>query len=421
MAAGFLDRANASRLMAEQGLDALVLAQPETLAYATGAFPGIATLWRRAGAAFLLVPGDADAAMTAIVGDLQAQSFKAQSRIDDVRGHRIWVETGEYDPALGAAGDVAAALVARDLGAGKQPRTPRPAQFDPVASLGLLRDALAERGLLHARVGLELGFVAARDAGGFAVAMPDVAWIDATAMVERLRAIKHRREIELLRTAAELSQVGVSALAQAIVPGMDAAGMTAIWREAALAEAARRQLPPPATAWAYIAVGGDGFAPGAAVRIGDVVKIDVGCIIDGYSSDGGRTAVLGKAGPAVQKVHDALHRAFNAGLELLRPGAALREVYRKVSQTMWDQGFTTYGRGHFGHGVGASVWSEEWPFVSADATALAEPGMVLAFETPYYIRGLGGFIIEDQILITASGIDVMAPSPRDLIELGGRL
>ena len=101
------------------------------------------------------------------------------------------------------------------------------------------------------------------------------------------------------------------------------------------------------------------------------------------------------------------------------PGAALREVYRKVSQTMWDQGFTTYGRGHFGHGVGASIWSEEWPFVSADATALAEPGMVLAFETPYYIRGLGGFIIEDQILITASGIDVMAASPRDLIEAGG--
>ncbi len=416
MVSGFLDRRRAGRLMAEQGLDALVLAQPETLTYATGAFLGVATLWRRAGAAFLLVPGDADAALTAIVGDLQADSFKAQSRIDDVRSHRIWVETGDYD---GAPGDIAAALVASDLGAGKPPRTPRPAQFDLAASLGLLRDALAERGLLHARVGLELGFVAARDAGAFAAVMPDVAWIDATAIVERLRAIKHRREIELLRTAAELSQAGVSALTQAIVPGMDAARMTVIWREAALAEAARRQLPPPATAWAYIAVGGDGFAPGAAVRIGDVVKIDVGCIIDGYSSDGGRTAVLGKAGPAVQKVYDALHRAFNAGLEVLRPGAALREVYRKVSQTMWDQGFTTYGRGHFGHGVGASIWSEEWPFISADATALAEPGMVLAFETPYYIRGLGGFIIEDQILITASGIDVMAASPRDLIEAGG--
>jgi Xaa-Pro dipeptidase len=84
---------------------------------------------------------------------------------------------------------------------------------------------------------------------------------------------------------------------------------------------------------------------------------------------------------------------------------------------MWDGGFSTYNRGHFGHGVGASIWSEEWPFISADATALAEPGMVLAFETPYYIKGLGGFIIEDQILITETGTELMAPYPRDLIEV----
>jgi Xaa-Pro aminopeptidase len=67
--------------------------------------------------------------------------------------------------------------------------------------------------------------------------------------------------------------------------------------------------------------------------------------------------------------------------------------------------------------LGASIWSEEWPFISADTTAMAETGMVLAFETPYYIKGFGGFIIEDQILITETGVEVMAPFPRDLIEV----
>ena len=71
---------------------------------------------------------------------------------------------------------------------------------------------------------------------------------------------------------------------------------------------------------------------------------------------------------------------------------------------MWDQGFETYARGHFGHGVGASIWSEEWPFISADSDAVLEPGMVMAFETPWYIDGLGGFIIEDQVLITETGV-----------------
>jgi Xaa-Pro dipeptidase len=398
--------------MAEQGLDALVLAQPETIRYATGAFPGVATYWRRAGAAFLVVPNDA--AMTAIVGDLQAGAFKLQSGISDVRSHRIWVETGHFDQQ----GDVAQALVARDLACGKGQRQSRPAQYDLRSSIGLLREVLAERGLLKSRIGLELGFVAVRDFPVFAEILPDVTWVDATSLVEQLRAIKSPQEIELLRTAAELSGAGLCSLLRSIAPGMDAASMTGIWRTAALAEAKHRNLPPPASTWAYIAVAGDGFAPGGLARAGDLIKIDVGCVIDGYSSDGGRTAVIGKASPAAQKVYDSLHRAFDAGLSRLQPGSPLKQVHQAVSATMWSEGFTTYGRGHFGHGVGASIWSEEWPFISADAIAIAKPGMVLAFETPYYISGLGGFIIEDQLLVTETGTEVMAPYSRDLVEIG---
>ena len=418
MVSGFLNRQHANRLMLEQGLSALVLAQPESIIYAAGAFPGVATNWRRAGAAFLVVPCDAAEPLTAIVGDLQADTFKAHSKIADVRSHPIWVETGRYDDSSDPE-HVARALVKWDVASGKPIRQSRPAQYDPGASLALLRDALAERGLLNERIGLELGFVAVRDFPMFTELMPNISWIDATRIVERLRAIKAPREIAYLRTAAELSLAGMTALVQTIAPGMDAHQMAAIWREAALAEAQAKNLTLPASTWAYIAVAGDGFAPGGPAQAGDIIKIDVGCVLEGYSSDGGRTAVLGRAGPAAQKVYDALHKSFEAGLALLKPGVALNDVYRAVATTMWDAGFTTYGRGHFGHGVGASIWSEEWPFISADATVAAEPGMVLAFETPYYIKGLGGFIIEDQILITETGIEVMAPSSRDLIEVIG--
>ena len=416
MVSGFLNRQHANRLMLEQGLSALVLAQPESITYAAGAFPGVATNWRRAGAAFLVVPCDASMPLTAIVGDLQADTFKAYSKIADVRSHPIWVETGRYDNDSDPE-NVVRSLVENDMAMGKLPRQPRPAQYDPQASLGLLRDALAERVLLNQRIGLEMGFVAARDLAMFTNSMPKVSWMDATHIVERLRAIKAPQEIAYLRTAAELSRAGMATLTQTITPGMDADQMTAIWRAAALAEAHSKNLPPPASTWAYIAVGGDGFAPGGPVRTGDLIKIDVGCVIEGYSSDGGRTAVLGRAGRAAQQVCDALHKSFDAGLALLKPGVALNDVYRAVATTMWDAGFTTYVRGHFGHGVGASIWSEEWPFISADATVAAEPGMVLAYETPYYIKGLGGFIIEDQILITENGVEVMAASPRDLIEI----
>ena len=396
---GYLDRRRAAQLMQERGLSALVLAQPESITYAAGAFPGVASFWRRAGFAFVVVPADETAPLAAIVGDLQAKSFAAQSGIADVRSHRIWVET-EYYPIADAA---------------KPTCFPRPAQYDFMASLDLLRDVLAERSLLNERIGLELGFVPAADFPSFS-RIP-VEWIDCTRIVERLRAIKSPDEIGMLRNAAEYARGGIAELTRSIHAGMDAAEMTEIWKSAALAEAARRGAPAPQSAWAYIAVAGDGFAPGGSAKPGDIIKIDVGCIVNGYSSDGGRTAVLGMPSTDAQRIFDALHRAFDKGFALLQPGVPLKDIYHATSTAMWDQGYQTYGRGHFGHGVGASIWSEEWPFIASQSDAILEADMVLAFETPWYIDGLGGFIIEDQVLITEAGSDVMGPSPRELIYL----
>ncbi len=394
---GFLNRRRASKLMLEQGLSALVLAQPESITYATGAFPGVASFWRRAGAAFVVVPADEEMPLTAIVGDLQAKDYQRVSGIADVRTHPIWVEADHF-PIFEQS---------------KPRRMPRPAQYDVQISVDLLRDVLHERGLLNSRIGLELAFIPVADFKVFEKI--DLTWVNCSNLVEQLRTIKSPVEIAKLRNAAEFASAGVAVLTQSIEVGMTAQQMSEIWKTAAHAEAVRRGNAVPQSSWAYIAVGGDGFAPGGPISDGDIIKIDVGCVIDGYSSDGGRTAVFGSPYPDAIKIFDALHRAFDAGFKLLQPGVPLTEVYKATVTTMWNQGFETYNRGHFGHGVGASIWSEEWPFISNDATAVAEPGMVLAFETPWYISGLGGFIIEDQILITETGCDVMAPSPRGMI------
>ena len=80
-------------------------------------------------------------------------------------------------------------------------------------------------------------------------------------------------------------------------------------------------------------------------------------------------------------------------------------------------GLPDYHRGHFGHSIGGSCGSEEWPFISQDSAELAQPGMVLAFETPFYLDGTGALMIEDQILIGETGIELMTTLPRHLVEL----
>ena len=84
---------------------------------------------------------------------------------------------------------------------------------------------------------------------------------------------------------------------------------------------------------------------------------------------------------------------------------------------MHRAGFTGFSRGHYGHSLGHDTFCEVPPFIAAQGDDLIEPGMVLAFETPFYVDGEGGFIIEDQFLITERGAEPAWHLPRQLVEL----
>ena len=104
-------------------------------------------------------------------------------------------------------------------------------------------------------------------------------------------------------------------------------------------------------------------------------------------------------------------------LSALRPGQPLGQAHAAATRTMHAAGFTSFSRGHFGHSVGAGVFSEEWPFIAAGSDVQLEPNMVIAVEAPYYVRGIGGFIIEDQFLVREDGLELLSPLPRDLLEI----
>lgn len=105
------------------------------------------------------------------------------------------------------------------------------------------------------------------------------------------------------------------------------------------------------------------------------------------------------------------------GLGMFRPGVMLRDIHAATLASIQRYGLKSYSRGHFGHSVGAAVGIEEWPFISADSEIVLEPGMVMAFETPFYANGLGALMIEDQLLITESGCEVMNTLPRGLTRM----
>ncbi len=406
---GDMDRRRAQAMLASEGLEAMALFRPEAFAYATGLGAGVATMWGRAGSAIALVPADAGASLAAVLSDHAAGAQPCGGAID-IRTHRIWIDAVTVKGAKTAADIDAAYRSSGNTG-------PRPETFDQQHCFRLLADILAERGLSGAVLGADLDFLPAADFTALKAATPGVEWRDASDILRRLRMIKNPREIDRLRKAAHCAEAGLESLMRAARPGARVAELSAAWLAGAR-QAATEGGHGLSGHWDYISIGPDLQNPAAALGDGDLIKADVGTLVGGYSSDGARTFVQGKASPIAETIYAALLETFLAGVEALKPGNTFGQVHATMLACMRRHGFQEYYRGHFGHSVGAAAGIEEWPFLSHGNGIVIEPGMVLALETPFYADGIGALMIEEQFLITPEGAQSMNRLPRELISLG---
>ena len=408
-----LDRQRAERLLNQAGLDALILFSPENFTYATGAEPGVATMWRKIGAVAVLVPAAAEVSEMAVVSDLFGANFRKASHITDIRESPVWVETSNLEYAdLHRSPEEIIGSAWRD--SGRAEGFKRPTTFDPMNCYHHLADTLSERGLMRSRIGIDGSAVAVSEFTDLRSALGNVELVDATDVINRLKMVKSAGEITNLRLAVQISEHGIQAVHKAIALGVSRNELAELWKTAVRSHPLSGEL---SGAWEYLSVGTNPWGGNAIVRAGDLVKVDVGCLVDGYTSDTGRTFVMGSPNHLQSRLFGALLDGFEAGSKLLRPGVALSDVHRVTQEAIRAAGFARYTRGHFGHGLGAGLGSEEWPFISADANTEFEPGMVMAFECPWYIDGVGGMIIENQFLITESGHETMNALPIGLVEI----
>lgn len=405
----YLDRKRAELLMENAGLDALVLFSPESFKYATGANAGVATMWRQAGAVAVVLPAAANEPETAVISDLFADDFSRNSAVRDVREIPIWVETATLDSidnALSASEQIKISWQSTN----RVDEFNRPTTFNPVDCYRHVAEALSERGLSNGRIGIEATAVSVADYPVMQSVL-GTELIDATDVINQLKMVKTAEEIENLRQAVGLAEIGMTAIRDAVRAGISRNELASVW-QSSIDE--HKQNISLTGSWEYISVGPNPWGGNAVTQPGDLVKVDVGCLVDGYTSDSARTFCVGQPSSTQAQVFTALISGFKAGTNLLKPGTALSELHQVTTNAIRAAGFPGYTRGHFGHGLGASVGSEQWPFIAADSSVIFEEGMVMAFECPWYINGLGGMIIENQLLITNNGHEMMNTMPLEL-------
>jgi Xaa-Pro dipeptidase len=286
----------------------------------------------------------------------------------------------------------------------------------PYETLG---KGLKDRGLSSATVGLDenMKFVFA---DGIRAANPHLNLVSATPVTAGCRMIKDAHEIECMRLACRATLLVYRAVAQSVKAGVTT-------------EDVRRLIES-----AYERVGFEGEASlnideftalphgspqPQTLREGSILMLDDGCLVEGYNSDITRTFVLGKPTGKMKAVFDLVRRAQSAALRAAHPGVLLADVDVAARKVIVGGGYGpgfTYFTHRVGHGIGMD--GHEWPYFVKnnmfgwDLAPHLKKGMTLSDEPGVYIKGEFGVRLEDELLVTENGAELLTPQCPSLEE-----
>jgi len=235
----------------------------------------------------------------------------------------------------------------------------------------------------------------------------------AAGLVEDLRAVKSPEEIARIRRSAATALEAFSRVGPTLRPGMRESEV------AAELDYQMRRLGAEGPAFETIVASGErtawphADASSKAVAPGEPVLIDMGARQDGYHSDLTRMLALGRPGLRIAAMHRAVLEAQLAALESVREGVSAAAVDRAARQVLRRHGLERRFVHSTGHGLGLEI--HEPPRLGPREPRRLRAGMVITIEPGVYIPGLGGVRIEDTVVVTAGGAEILTNSPKELL------
>jgi len=238
---------------------------------------------------------------------------------------------------------------------------------------------------------------------------------DGSGMIEGLRAIKDPDEISEIRSAVNLGAALFPTALKHIRPSV---------RESQIAaeiEHEARRLGAEGMSFDTIVAGGarsalpHGRATNQRLPKRGFVVLDFGVILTGYCSDMTRTVHIGKVDAGGRRMYDAVLLAQQAAIKKVGPGVAVSAVDGAARSVLDRAGVGQYFTHSTGHGVGLEI--HEAPRIASGQNQKLQPGMVVTVEPGIYVPGVGGVRIEDMVLVTDRGREILTPTTKKLITI----
>jgi Xaa-Pro aminopeptidase len=271
--------------------------------------------------------------------------------------------------------------------------------------------ALRERVLEAGCLGVEMNYIPVTLFRRLQELLPRATFVDAEPLLWELRAIKSPEEIRRIREAARATTAAMWQAFRSVRVGQSEKELEKIIHVRLAEEGAGWE-------WNHVAFGPKGAQnvrpTENRIKPGEIVRLDIGGIYLDYVCDMSRVAVLGRPTGELRRVHDAVLTANRAVRSAIEPGIRCSELYWVGQRVMQQAGYDLFIP-IVGHGVGRDV--HEPPFLSAENDSIIQVGMVLTVEIALRVSGLGSVNVEDEVLVTESGSELITTASPELMVL----
>lgn len=379
-------------LLREKGLDGAIVSSPENFHYVTGFGGHQHTVSRQPGFTLAVMRADDKVPTHLTTMDFEAATFriKAAGLNFVVDPYDTWVGLKTWD-------EIAHGAVVPD-------KTAMESSMDKLVQFMKACD------LANKKVGIELDYLPVPYYKSLTEKFPEAEFVDISDLFVYARSVKQPDEIEMFRKLCRIADHGFTEVSKIAKIGVSERELVQCFRE----DVIKSGFCAPSS-WSMFSTGpssarltlpGDGV-----VKDGDVVKFDAGvnAEFDFYTTDTSRAWIIGNGDPTLLKLKDRLYEGQRRMIAAAKPGLPINELYHTAYDYVKEM-FPCYRRGHQGHSISMGPATAEAPYINASETRPLEAGMILAMEVPCYIDGVNGFNIEDMVLITEDGCEVLTPN-----------
>jgi Xaa-Pro aminopeptidase len=242
--------------------------------------------------------------------------------------------------------------------------------------------------------------------------LPRVTLVPLAAEISGLRACKDPEEIERIRRAIQIASESFLDALSRLKPGVQEKTAGDLLEFRMKRRGGEGPSFPTIVASGPRAALPHGKASDKRMEKGEMVVVDFGARYQGYHSDETKTMILGRPDARQKKIYDLVRKAQERAIRATRPGVGVRSIDRAAREVISRAGYGQFFGHGTGHGIGLAV--HEYPTLSPRGSGRVEPGMIFSVEPGIYLPGWGGVRLEDLVLVTDRGCEVLTYLSKDL-------